>query len=70
VRNPEPKIDSKGRVAIMDGILRNPYLENHARGRIESVCLLHGQTMWSINNHQSQKKQNAIMTRVTGSRGV
>jgi hypothetical protein len=25
--NPEPKVDSKGRVTIMDGMLRNPYLE-------------------------------------------
>jgi hypothetical protein len=30
VSNPEPKIDSKGRVTIMDGRLRNPYLENLA----------------------------------------
>jgi hypothetical protein len=28
--NPEPKVDSKGRVTIMDGRVRNPYLENPA----------------------------------------
>jgi hypothetical protein len=31
--NPEPKVDSKGRVTIMDGRVRNPYLEKLARGR-------------------------------------
>ena len=27
MRNPEPKVDSEGRVTIMDGRVRNPYLE-------------------------------------------
>jgi len=26
--NPEPKVDSKGILTIMDGRVRNPYLEN------------------------------------------
>jgi hypothetical protein len=33
MRNPKPKVDSKGRVTIMNGRVRNPYLENLERGR-------------------------------------
>jgi hypothetical protein len=31
--NPEPKVDSKGILTIMDGRVRNPYLEKLVRGR-------------------------------------
>jgi hypothetical protein len=67
--NPEPKIDSKGRETIMDGRVRNPYLENPARGR-ELDCMPPSTEQCGASTTTRAKNQNASMTRVTGSRVV
>jgi hypothetical protein len=67
--NPEPKVDSKDRVTIMDGRVRNQYLENPMRG----INLDYIPPSWpnnaSNNNYQIQN-QNARITRVIDLRGI
>jgi hypothetical protein len=51
MRNREPKVDSKGRVAIMDRRVRNPYLEKSCARKNKIVYLLYNRTMGNNNNH-------------------
>jgi hypothetical protein len=68
--NSEKKIDSKGRVTIMDARIRNPYLENPARARELDGIPPSRKKKCGASTTTGAKNQNASMARVTGSRGV